>query len=68
MSLVRTAYNAKRIVREKAYCPVCNERFYAPFDKLYIAAYGKCFTCDDSTDGTADIRSDNIFTIIVENL
>lgn len=45
-----------------AVCPNCGERWFAPFDKLYVAAYGKCTTC--STEAEVAEMSENIFRIL----
>ncbi len=44
-----------------AECP-CGERWFSPFDKLYVAAYGKCTTC--STEAEVAELSENIFRIL----
>lgn len=31
-------------------CPKCRERWFALFDRVYIAEYGICFMCDDTID------------------
>lgn len=46
----------------KVFCPICGERFFSPFDKLYIHSYGKCAGC--STDEEIEALSDNIFAIL----
>lgn len=28
-------------------CPLCNEKWYSPFDRLYILAYDYCVECDE---------------------
>jgi len=45
-----------------ARCSVCSERYYSPFDKLYVAAYGKGACC--STEEEFDELSENIFRIL----
>jgi len=43
-------------------CPVCDERYFSAFDKLYISAYGKGVCC--STEEDIDANSDNIFALL----
>jgi len=45
-----------------ACCPVCGVRWFSPFDKLYVAAYGKCTSC--STEDEVAELSENIFRIL----
>ena len=46
-----------------AVCPICDSgRWISPFDKLYIAAYGKCTDC--STVEELERLGQNIFAII----
>ena len=62
MNILEVANNKDEIFQEPYIeCPICGERLFSPFDKLYISAYGMCYTCD--TDDTT-IKSDNIFGIL----
>ncbi len=45
-----------------ACCPACGSRWFSPFDKLFVAAYGKCTTC--STEAEVTQLSANIFRIL----
>lgn len=38
-------------------CPQCRERWFALFDRVYIAKYGICFMCDDTIGEELDISS-----------
>lgn len=51
-------------VNHKVFCPVCGDRFFSAFDKLYIEAYGTCYVCDNSDKETLELQSDNIFSIL----
>lgn len=42
----------------------CGERWFSPFDKLYVTAYGKCTSC--STAEEIERLSENIFAIIAQ--
>ena len=61
--IIDVAKRHKEILAESAgkevCCPSCSEQWFSPFDKLYVAAYGKCFSCDDKPE-----NSENIFAII----
>lgn len=47
--IVEVAQNSKQILSDSAgkhiHCPNCSEEWFSPFDKLYVAAYGKCTSC-----------------------
>lgn len=43
-------------------CPICGERYYSAFDKLYTYAYGKGVCC--STEEELNMLSDNIFMLL----
>jgi len=61
-NIVEVAKNAtKMMASEPITCP-CGERWFSPFDKLYVSAYGKCTVCDNSDETLA--RAENIFAII----
>ena len=63
MNIIEVAKNRKEIMAsQEIYCPVCGEKQFSPFDKLYTKAYNRCVDCEN-----ADIlieKSDNIFKII----
>lgn len=42
-------------------CYDCGERFFSPFDKLYISVKGACYTCDED-----ELLAKNIFKILEE--
>ena len=44
-------------------CLKCNELLFSVFDKLYIKAYGCCYTCTED-DKVSDCQAENIFSII----
>jgi len=64
--IIYVAQNSEKILAESAgqpvHCPGCNEEWYSPFDKFYIAAYGKCSSC--ATPDELEKNSENIFAII----
>ena len=60
--ILEAANQAKVIMaRQDVFCPVCHDRQYSPFDKLYTFAYEKCYMCDEDED---EIKSGNISKII----
>jgi uncharacterized protein (DUF983 family) len=44
------------------HCPICGEKQFSPFDKLYVSAYETCVMCD--TADNVEQRGDNIFSIV----
>ena len=44
------------------HCPLCSEKQFSLFDKLYTYAYGKCVDC--STSDELERLGENIFTIL----
>ena len=61
-NIVQVAQNADAIIKGKPVTCPCGERWFSPFDKLYVRAYNKCSTC--SSPDELDRLSDNIFNII----
>ncbi len=63
-NIIAVAQNKEQILAEHtvAECPNCEEQWFSPFDKLYVAAYGKCTTC--STEAEVAELSENIFRIL----
>ena len=47
---------------QSIYCPLCGEKQFSPFDKLFTKAYDKCVDCTDADE--LEELSTNIFTII----
>lgn len=43
------------------HCP-CGEKWYSPFDKLFVSAYDKCSTC--CSEEELESLSENIFAIL----
>ena len=44
-------------------CLKCDELLFSVFDKLYIKAYGCCYTCTEDEE-VGKRQADNIFSII----
>jgi len=44
-------------------CPTCEKSHFSPFDKLFIAAYGKCIF-DVVDDEELKLMGENIFAIL----
>jgi formylmethanofuran dehydrogenase subunit E len=69
MDLIEVAKKRDEIMAsQNIKCPKCGEHQYAPFDKLYVTAYGICYMCTPCTPGPEEDeivrRGDNILTII----
>ena len=63
MNIIEVAQKSDEIAhRQDVYCPLCQSRQYAVFDKLYTVAYEKCIVC--STPEELDKKSGNIFAMI----
>jgi len=64
-NIVEVAKNAQSIISEypPPCCLLCGEKLFSPFDKLYLATYGKCIDCTDEVDELQK-NSKNIFAII----
>lgn len=62
MGLIETAQDYKKILLGPPIVCPCGERWFSPFDRLYVSAYSKCTTC--STVEEIDELSGNIFAII----
>jgi len=64
--IVEVAKNSKKILADSAgqpvQCPNCPEKWFSPFDKLYVAAYGKCCTCENANVFIKN--SENVFNIV----
>ena len=64
MNIIEVAEQAKELMQsQKTYCPICGEKQFAPFDKLYVVTYGNCVSCETDIDKLMD-NSENIFAII----
>jgi len=44
------------------YCPVCGQKQFSPFDKLFSSLNDKCIDCSD--DANIAKQSEHIFAII----
>jgi len=60
--IVETAQNYKQIMSGPPVTCSCGEKWFSPFDKLYVTAYGKCTSC--STTEEIEQLSENIFATI----
>jgi len=60
--IVDVARNKKEVMSGAPVTCVCGEQWFSPFDKLYLATYGKCVSC--STSEEIEKNSGNIFAII----
>lgn len=49
---------------EKTICPKCGLSFFAPYQKLYIPAFGECYLCSDAEVG--EHRRELIFDLFKE--
>jgi hypothetical protein len=69
MEITEVIEKRREIMASQAiYCPKCNEKQFAPFDKLFVSAYGICYMCSPATPGPEEDelvrRGDNILSII----
>ncbi len=65
MDIIEVTKNRKEIMAaQNIYCPVCGERQFSVFDKLYTKAYDKCYMCDKDPEDELIRKSENIFSII----
>lgn len=62
MNLIEVAKKRDDVMASPPITCSCGEKWYSPFDKLYVTAYGKCTEC--STDSEIEGFSENIFKII----
>lgn len=63
MNIIEVAKNRDEIMASySVYCPLCGEKQFAPFDKLFVKAHERCIDC--STSEQIDTESENIFAII----
>lgn len=61
-NIVEVAQNAKKIMSGAPVTCPCGEKWFSPFDKLYVSAYGKCTKCSDA-DEIVELGT-NIFNIV----
>ena len=61
-NIVEVAKNYTKIIQASSVLCSCGEKWFSPFDKLYVKAYGKCVSC--SSVGDLEKLSKNIFSII----
>lgn len=63
-NIIEVAKNKKAIMADQnIYCPMCSQKQFAPFDKLYTKTYGECVDCT-ATPEDVGANSNNIFAII----
>jgi len=62
--IIEAAENKADILKwdNEVRCPLCDEKLFSPFDKLYTYSYGKCVNC--STSEEIMTLSENIFAIL----
>ncbi len=64
MNIIETAEKRDEIMSAmNIYCPICEARQFAPFDKLYTTAFDKCVACTDDAD-ELELNGENIFAIL----
>ena len=62
-NIIQVAENRDEIMaRQDLHCPLCLEKQFSPFDKLYASAYEKCIDC--STINEVETLGENIFAIL----
>lgn len=60
--IVEVAQNCQSIIDGGPVICQCGEKWFSPFDKLFVSAYGKCVSCAPPDE--VDELSENIFAII----
>ena len=62
-NIIEVAKNRDKIMASQSvHCPICGEKQFSPFDKLYTSLNDKCVHCTNSEDVLKN--SDNIFSLI----
>jgi len=61
--IIEVAKNAQEILNGEPLTCACGDKWFSPFDKLYLATYGKCVSCTNDVDELTK-NSENIFAII----
>lgn len=61
-NIVEVAENSQSIMSGNPIVCPCGEKWFSPFDKLFVSAYGKCTSCASDTE--VEELSENIFAII----
>ena len=62
-NIIEVAENRDQIMAsQNIYCPICSQKQFAPFDKLYTKTYGKCVDC--SMPEEVEQNGENIFAIL----
>ena len=61
-NIYEVAKNSKSIIGGVPVVCSCGEKWFSPFDKLFVAAYGKCISCSSGEE--IEKLSGNIFAII----
>jgi len=62
MSIYETAKNYEKVMASPPVICSCGEKWFSPFDKLYVDAYGKCTSC--SSEDEINKLSGDILNII----
>lgn len=65
--IIEVAKNIKEILKAEhiTNCPICSEKQWSPFDKLYTETYDKCIDCSNEVE--IEEKSKNIFKLIETN-
>ncbi len=61
-NIVEVAEKSQSIMSGEPVTCSCGEKWFSPFDKLFVSAYGKCTSCASDTE--VEELSENIFAII----
>ena len=61
-NIIYVAEHIDEISTKEIFCPRCFAKQFAPFDKLYVSAYGKCVDCSSSEE--VETLGDNILALV----
>lgn len=66
MSIIEAAERYKEICVHSysVICPVCSQKQYSQYDKLFVVAYDECVNCNDDTSEEYLRKGTNILRII----
>ena len=66
MNITEIAQQKDRILRPdyQVFCKTCGERFYSPFDKMFIEVNKDCIMCTKISSDEINRLSDNINKIL----
>lgn len=66
MTITEVAKEKDKILRPdyQVFCKKCGERFYSPFDKMFILVQGDCVICNEEDDNLTYRLSENINKIL----